>query len=148
VWPRTSFAEYSNARAVVESQSQIIGSSGPTPVTAGEYGALLVGLVGTYSSNCTFVVPTGFAIDTQAGDGDSSAAFHMVANAPGTTNLEFTLRAGSIFSAAFFALAITPKVAPVSVGLDGDYYHELTTGTLWGPRKNGVYNMFGAWPSS
>jgi hypothetical protein len=140
-WARTTFAEYAGATATIEGSDAVYGGVGPLTVVAGEPGALIVGAVASYHSSVGYTPASGFEVDATATDADSSLLEHHVATAAGAVAVTYGTSAPD--DAPFFAVAIAPS-AVSSVGVDGDWYLDLTSKILYGPRTNGVYQRVGA----
>lgn len=119
----------------VEASATSSGTGGPPPVTTTSENVMLV--LASMNQSATAYYPGDWSsIDDQSSSGEQlNFVGHQLAQSPGEQNPSIT----SDGSGANFSIAMAPGAAVDPGGVNGDFYVNLTTGELWGPRADGVW---------
>jgi hypothetical protein len=146
--PTTAIDEISGALLGIDvSSPPVFDSLSPsTSLTPRIAGDLIIGFGawGFPGSAVTFTPGSGFILGgnfTGNADSDPLANEYILGGTASPTTVNISVTPGTTEDAAFAGVAIFAQHSG-SVGNDGDFYLDSSTGFLYGPRTNGIYLRF------
>lgn len=138
-----SLQEISGSNHTLDGTINVVTTTGGPPgVTTTLMSDLLVlGSTFKFSCSAVFTATPPTVLDTSSSGNLSIAAGHMPTSAPGAYTPSLTNNAAGCTQWSYtFALQPIPVLSP---GNNGDFYINLTTGVLWGPKSGGSWSNAG-----